>query len=55
MMKTENSFNGFGWFSVLILFWIFWGQSGWYRIDCSLGVTSACDLIASEYKAQAKP
>lgn len=39
--------------AILILFWVFWWQSGWYRIDCALGQTAACDLITAEYKAEA--
>lgn len=52
-MKTE--FNGFGVMAVLILFWVFWGQSGWYRVDCYLKVQKACDLIGDEYAKKAHP
>lgn len=36
--------------AVLILFYVFWWQAGWYRVDCALGQSAACDLIAAEYK-----
>lgn len=39
--------------AILILFWLFWQQSGWYRVDCALGQGAACDLITAEYKAAA--
>lgn len=38
----------------LLFFW-FWHQSGWYRIDCALGVEKACNLIAAEYEAEPRP
>lgn len=41
--------------AVLILFLMFWSQSGWYRVDCALGQTRACALIAEEYAAEEKP
>lgn len=41
--------------AILVLFLVFWWQSGWYRIDCALGQTKACALIAAEYDAKAKP
>lgn len=34
--------------AVIVAFWMFWAQSGWYRIDCALGVSKACELIAAE-------
>lgn len=34
--------------AVLVAFFMFWSQSGWYRVDCALGVVKACELIASE-------
>lgn len=54
-MKTNVEVAGFGAFAILMLFWIFWCMSGWYRIDCALGIQKACDLIAAEYAAKAKP
>jgi len=48
-------YEGFGVFAILILFWMFWIQSGWYRIDCTLGVERACNLIEAEYTREAKP
>lgn len=33
---------------ILVLFFVFWWQSGWYRVDCALGVQKACTLIAAE-------
>lgn len=39
--------SDFAW-AVMIAFLFFWQQSGWYRVDCALGVQKACDLIASE-------
>jgi len=53
--KAKNSVTGFGAWAILILFWVFWGQSGWYRIDCALGVSKACDLIQTEYVKKANP
>lgn len=38
----------------LIMVWMFWLQSGWYRVDCALGINKACELIASE-KDYVKP
>lgn len=32
----------------LALFILFWAQSGWYRVDCAIGIKPACELIASE-------
>lgn len=41
--------------TVLVLFFVFWWQSGWYRIDCAIGVQKACELIAAEKEYQPKP
>jgi hypothetical protein len=38
--------------AILIFFFLLWQQNGWYRIDCSLGVQKACELIASEKEYQ---
>lgn len=53
--RGNVEFNGFGPLAIFILFLVFWGQGGWYRIDCALGVARACELIADEYKAKVKP
>lgn len=34
--------------AVLFAFYMFWLHSGWYRVDCALGVQTACELIAAE-------
>ena len=44
----------FAW-GIIILFFMFWGQSGWYRVDCALGTSKACALIAAEYDKKANP
>jgi len=54
-MKTEVSIAVWGFWFVFWTFVFFWGQSGWYRVDCSLHIQKACDLIAAEYVAKAKP
>jgi hypothetical protein len=54
-MSTKVDFDGFGTGAILILFLIFWLQSGWYRLDCALGVQKACDLIADEYAKKPRP
>lgn len=41
--------------AILIAFLVFWLQSGWYRVDCSLGVQQACGLITAEYQAKERP
>lgn len=38
--------------AVIVLFFMFWAQSGWYRVDCALGIAKACELIASEKGVQ---
>ena len=38
---------GFTW-AILLMFWMFWGQSGWYRVDCAIGIERACELITVE-------
>ena len=49
-MKTEVSVTfGFTW-AILFLFFVFWAQNGWHRVDCALGQQPACALIAAEYK-----
>jgi hypothetical protein len=50
--RPNVEFNGFGW---LALFVLFWWQSGWYRLDCALGVHRACALINSEYTKKETP
>lgn len=46
--KTSISVDSdFAW-AVMLAFFLFWQQSGWYRVDCALGVQKACDLIAAE-------
>ena len=54
-MKTEISVTVAGFWFVCWAFIFFWGQGGWYRVDCSLGVERACDLIKVEYSAKQKP
>jgi hypothetical protein len=54
-MKPEINMNGFGAFAVMMLFFWLWAQSGWYRIDCALGVQKACALIEGEYVKHARP
>jgi|APCry1669192522_1035417.scaffolds.fasta_scaffold01101_5 hypothetical protein len=49
------SFDGFSATAIMLLFFWFWNQSGWYRIDCALGVQKACGLVASEYDKKATP
>ncbi|RWX78292.1 hypothetical protein EPK99_06585 [Neorhizobium lilium] len=39
--------SGYGW-GIVFAFFMFWHQSGWYRVDCGLGVQKACELIAAE-------
>ncbi|MDM9644495.1 MULTISPECIES: hypothetical protein [unclassified Rhizobium] len=34
--------------AIFFMFFLFWQQSGWYRVDCALGVNAACSLIAAE-------
>jgi hypothetical protein len=34
---------------------MFWAQSGWYRLDCALGVQKACGLIDTEYAKKERP
>ncbi len=47
--------NSYGW-ALLFAFFLFWQQSGWYRVDCALGIQKACDLISAEKEyAGAKP
>lgn len=42
--------------AILIAFLVFWWQSGWYRLDCGLGIQKACDLIAAEKEySEVKP
>jgi hypothetical protein len=40
--------------AVCIAFILFWAQSGWYRVDCALGIQAACNRIAAE-KAYSEP
>lgn len=37
---------------VAYIFFLFWLQSGWYRLDCALGIARACELIAAEKEYQ---
>lgn len=37
---------------VAYIFLLFWLQSGWYRLDCALGISRACELIAAEKEYQ---
>jgi hypothetical protein len=53
--RPNVEMHGFGSLAVLVLFWVFYMQSGWYRLDCALGTQRACELIAAEYAAKAKP
>jgi hypothetical protein len=53
--RPNVEFNGFGWLALFVLFWLFWWQSGWYRLDCALGVHRACALINSEYTKKETP
>lgn len=55
MSDKRIRFYGFDGGAILLLFLVFWWMSGWYRIDCALHVQKACDLIANEYEAKAKP
>lgn len=41
--------------AILLLFIAFWAQGGWYRIDCALSVTKACDIIRAEYEKKERP
>jgi hypothetical protein len=53
---VERRYIAIGFFA--LVFWafvFFWGQSGWYRVDCSLGIQKACELIQAEYVAKARP
>lgn len=43
-VKIETDYT----LAVMFLFLLFWHQSGWYRVDCALGVQRACELIAGE-------
>lgn len=43
------------WFAIIWLFFLFWSQSGWYRLDCALSIQKACELIAAEYTKKPKP
>lgn len=47
------SFNGF--LFVLWCFLFFWGQSGWYRVDCALNIERACALIQQEFAQKQRP
>lgn len=53
-VKSELSASSLS-YVILFLFFIFWWQSGWYRVDCKLGITAACDLISAEYKGKKTP
>lgn len=55
MSETKVRFDGFGAGAILFLFWVFWWQSGWYRVDCALKVQKACELIQAEYAKKEKP
>ena len=49
-MKFETDFA----MAVLVFYLAFWGQGGWYRIDCALGIERACQMIAAERDYQPK-
>lgn len=49
--KIEIDFGG----AIIFLFFLFWLQSGWYRVDCALGAEKACDLIKGEYVKKERP
>lgn len=54
--KIENNTNvSIGFWFWFVAFLAFWLQSGWYRVDCAVGVRRACDLITAEYVAKDKP
>lgn len=54
-MKTETKVEiGFT-SAIIIVFLLFWQQSGWYRVDCALGIQHACALIDAEYVEKSKP
>jgi hypothetical protein len=53
--KQYIKFNGFTAGAIVFLFFLFWAQSGWYRIDCALGTQKACELIAAEYIRKVAP
>ncbi len=40
--------------AVCVTFTVFWGQSGWYRVDCALGIQQACEKIRQEKDYQGK-
>jgi hypothetical protein len=52
-VKLSNGYSSIS-AAVLMLFLVFWWQSGWYRLDCALGVQRACELIAAEKEYQPK-
>jgi hypothetical protein len=53
--RPDIDFNGFGAWAIIVMFFMFWAQSGWYRLDCAMGVQRACELIGEEYKKEPKP
>ena len=53
MNEVKITLGGFAF--VFWLFVFFWGQSGWYRVDCALHQQAACDLIAQEYARKGRP
>lgn len=44
MIKLETDFTA----AILFAFLILWMQSGWYRIDCAIGIEKACELVKAE-------
>jgi len=54
-MKNEINVSSGLVMAVVILFFMTWAQSGWYRIDCALKVEQACKLIATEYTKKERP
>lgn len=55
--EINVSLGGFA-LAFWLFFWgfvFFWGQSGWYRVDCALHVAKACELIKAEYDKKEKP
>lgn len=39
-------------FLVAYIFFLFWLLSGWFRVDCAIGITRACELISAEKEYQ---
>lgn len=54
-IKVKQKVDVFFFWPIIVFFFLLWAQSGWYRIDCALGVKRACDLIGAEYAKKDKP